>query len=75
MMVKRGVVRVEVRVSSKEIPLNTTVPDVEMRKRGCSCERKETGLVTGVERDEIVRAVLIDVGRHSEGCGVADERR
>ena len=49
MMVNRGVVRMEVRVNSKEREVNATIPGEYMMKRDCVFDTYDTGLVMGVE--------------------------
>ena len=64
----RGVVRMEVRVNSKERLLNLTIPNAQMMKR--AFDTKETGLMAGVERDETVSGSSIYMELDSDGYGI-----
>ena len=55
-------------MNSKERVLKVTVSDVLMRKRGSASETNETGLTTGVEREEIERGTVRELGSDSDGC-------
>ena len=66
----RGVVRMKVRVNSKDRLLNLMSPNAQMMKRACVFDTKETGLMTGVERDETVSGSSIYMELDSDGYGI-----